>query len=61
LPAAVPTGSYGIDIKLFAGGTMIARANSAFEVIKAGFEQYVADAARDHVLHARTVAEWRPA
>lgn len=50
LPAAVPTGSYGIDIKLFAGGTMIARTNSALEVIKAGFEQYVADAARDYGL-----------
>jgi uncharacterized protein (TIGR02186 family) len=50
MPAAVPTGSYAIDIKLFAGGTMIARTNSALEVIKAGFEQYVADAARDHGL-----------
>jgi hypothetical protein len=29
---------------------MIARTNSALEVIKAGFEQYVADAARDYGL-----------
>ena len=29
---------------------MIARTNSALEVIKAGFEQYVADAAHDHGL-----------
>jgi len=50
LPADVPTGSFAIDIKLFAGGAMVARTNSALEVIKAGFEQYVADAARDHGL-----------
>jgi tetrahydromethanopterin S-methyltransferase subunit G len=28
----------------------VARTNSALEVIKAGFEQYVADAARDYGL-----------
>jgi uncharacterized protein (TIGR02186 family) len=47
LPADVPTGNYAIDVKLFAGGAMIARTNSALEVTKAGVEQYVADAARD--------------
>lgn len=47
LPANVPTGSYGIDVKLFSGGEMITRTSTALEVIKAGFEQYVADAARD--------------
>lgn len=47
LPANVPTGNYTIDVKLFADGQMVARTNSALEVIKAGFEQYVADAARD--------------
>jgi uncharacterized protein (TIGR02186 family) len=50
LPSNVPTGNYPIDVKLFAGGEMIARTSSALEVIKAGFEQYVADAARDHGL-----------
>jgi len=50
LPANVPTGSYPIDVKLFSGGEMVARTNSALEVIKAGFEQYVADAARDYGL-----------
>jgi uncharacterized protein (TIGR02186 family) len=50
LPADVPTGSYAIDVKLFSGGALMARTNSALEVIKAGFEQYVADAARDHGL-----------
>ena len=46
MPANVPTGSYAIDVKLFAEGTLVSRTNTALEVIKAGFEQYVADAAR---------------
>jgi uncharacterized protein (TIGR02186 family) len=50
LPANVPTGNYAIDVKLFAEGAMAARTNTALEVIKAGFEQYVADAARDYGL-----------
>ncbi|MFZ0102362.1 MAG: TIGR02186 family protein [Pseudolabrys sp.] len=50
MPAAVPTGTYNIDVGLFAGGALVARTNSALEVIKTGFEQYVADAARDHGL-----------
>lgn len=50
LPAAVPTGNYAIDVKLFADGTMVARTNSALEVIKAGFEQHVAETARDYGL-----------
>jgi uncharacterized protein (TIGR02186 family) len=50
LPADVPVGNYAIDVKLFADGAMVARTNSALEVTKAGFEQYVANAARDHGL-----------
>ena len=50
MPAAVPTGSYGINAELFADGVLVARTNSALEVIKTGFEQYVADAARDYGL-----------
>lgn len=50
LPANVPTGTYTVDVKLLADGQMVARTNSALEVIKAGFEQYVADAARDYGL-----------
>ena len=50
LPSEVPIGNYVIDVKLFADGEMLARANSALEIVKAGFEQYVADAARDHGL-----------
>lgn len=47
LPANVPTGSFEVDVKLFADGGLIARTGSALEVIKAGFEQFVADAARN--------------
>ena len=50
VPANVATGNYAIDVKLFADGAMVARTNTALEVIKAGFEQYVADAARDYGL-----------
>jgi uncharacterized protein (TIGR02186 family) len=50
LPANVPTGGYEVDVKLFAGGIMIATESTAFEIIKAGFEQYVAVAARDYGL-----------
>lgn len=50
LPSNAPTGSYAIDVKLFANGELIARTTSALEVIKAGFEQFVAEAARDYGL-----------
>lgn len=50
LPAGVSTGSYEVDVKLFADGAMIARAPSAFEVYKAGFEQFVSTSARTHGL-----------
>jgi uncharacterized protein (TIGR02186 family) len=50
LPAEVPIGDYDVDVKLFADNTMIARTPEAFEVIKVGFEQFVANAARDNSL-----------
>jgi uncharacterized protein (TIGR02186 family) len=46
LPPEVPTGTYDIDIKLLANGAMITRTETAFEIVKVGFEQFVADAAR---------------
>lgn len=46
LPAEVPIGGYEIDLKLFADGKNIARGNSAFEIVKAGFEQFVATSAQ---------------
>ncbi len=48
LPANVPTGTYDVDVKLFADGAFIARTTSALETKKAGFEQFITDAARDY-------------
>jgi uncharacterized protein (TIGR02186 family) len=50
LPAVVPVGNYDVDLKLFADGAMITQANSAFEIVKAGFEQYVVNSAQNHGL-----------
>lgn len=50
LPAEAPFGNYDADVKLFAEGKMLVRTNSAFEVVKVGFEQFVATAARDYGL-----------
>jgi len=50
LPAVAPFGNYDADVKLFAEGELLARTNSAFEVVKVGFEQFVATAARDYGL-----------
>jgi len=48
LPAEVPIGTYDIDIKLFANGAFVARTGTAFDIVKVGFEQFVANAARYH-------------
>jgi uncharacterized protein (TIGR02186 family) len=50
LPAEIPVGNYEVDVKLFADGNMIARAPSAFELVKVGFEQFVANSAHNHGL-----------
>jgi uncharacterized protein (TIGR02186 family) len=50
LPAGVSTGNYEVDVRLFADGAMVARAPSAFEVYKAGFEQFITTTARSHGL-----------
>jgi uncharacterized protein (TIGR02186 family) len=50
LPAYVPVGNYDVDVRLFADGKLIARAPSAFEVYKAGFEQFVTSAVRNQSL-----------
>ena len=50
IPDNAPTGSYDIDVKLFADGALLARTQTALEVVKVGFEQFVANAARDHGL-----------
>ncbi len=50
LPSQVPTGLYQIDVKLFAAGELVVETGSALRIIKAGFEQFVAEAARDYGL-----------
>jgi uncharacterized protein (TIGR02186 family) len=50
LPAESPVGTYDVDVKLFADGTMISRTSSAFEIAKVGFEQFVVTVARDYGL-----------
>jgi uncharacterized protein (TIGR02186 family) len=57
LPAETPIGNYDVDVKVFADGAMITRANSAFEIVKVGFEQFVATAAQDYgLLYGLTTA-----
>ncbi len=48
LPAESPVGSYDVDVRLFADGTELARANSALEVVKVGIEQFIVNAAANH-------------
>ena len=50
LPAEVPIGNYTVDVKLFADGSLIAHTDSAFEIVKVGFEQFVVNTAREHGL-----------
>jgi uncharacterized protein (TIGR02186 family) len=48
LPAEVPIGTYDIDVKLFADGALVSKSETAFDIVKVGFEQFVANAARNH-------------
>jgi uncharacterized protein (TIGR02186 family) len=48
LPAEAPVGNYEVDVRLFADGTELARANSALEVVKVGIEQFIVNAAANH-------------
>lgn len=50
LPATVPIGTFDIDIKLLVHGALVAKSETAFEIVKVGFEQFVANAARHHGL-----------
>ena len=50
IPDNVPTGTYDVDVKLFADGALLGRQQTALEVVKVGFEQIVANAAREHGL-----------
>jgi uncharacterized protein (TIGR02186 family) len=50
LPAEAPIGNYDVEVKVFADGALLTRASSAFEIVKVGFEQFVANAAQDYGL-----------
>ncbi|MEJ0075136.1 MAG: TIGR02186 family protein [Alphaproteobacteria bacterium] len=50
IPDNAPTGNYDIDVKVFADGALLSRQQTALEVVKVGFEQFVATAARDYGL-----------
>jgi uncharacterized protein (TIGR02186 family) len=50
VPAEAVVGDYGVDVKLFAGGAMIASANPVFEIKTVGFEHFMASAAVNHGL-----------
>lgn len=48
LPGVAPLGRYDVDVTALSGGVALARASSAFTVLKGGFEQRVALAAREN-------------
>ena len=50
LPAEVPIGTYDVEIKLFTDGVLVTKTDSAFEIVKVGFEQFVATTARQNGL-----------
>ena len=46
----LPIGNYTVDVKLFADGNLIAHTDSAFEIVKVGFEQFIANSSKQHGL-----------
>jgi uncharacterized protein (TIGR02186 family) len=48
LPAEVPIGRYDVEIKLFADGALVTQTDTSFEIVKVGFEQFVATSARQN-------------
>jgi uncharacterized protein (TIGR02186 family) len=50
LPAEVPIGTYDVDIKLLAHGALVTQTQTTFEIVKVGFEQFVATTARQNGL-----------
>jgi uncharacterized protein (TIGR02186 family) len=46
LPAEVPIGTYTVEIRLFSDGALITHTETAFDIVKVGFEQFVATTAR---------------
>lgn len=50
LPAEVPIGAYEVEIQCFADGALLTKTTTGFEIVKVGFEQFVASAARNNGL-----------
>ncbi len=50
VPAEALVGNYDVNVKLLADGAVIARTNSAFEIVTVGFEHFIANAAVDYGL-----------
>jgi uncharacterized protein (TIGR02186 family) len=50
IPGTAPTGTYRVETMLLSEGKIIAREDTAVEVVKTGFEELVARSARDHGL-----------
>jgi len=48
LPAQVPIGTYQVEIRLFSDGALVTQTETAFEIVKVGFEQFVANTARQN-------------
>lgn len=48
IPDNAPTGTYNVEVKLFADGALLARTTTALEVQKVALEQFLATAAREH-------------
>jgi uncharacterized protein (TIGR02186 family) len=57
IPAGAPIGTYNVELKLFADGALVASSNEAFDIVKEGFEQFVAESAVNHgLLYGLTAA-----
>jgi uncharacterized protein (TIGR02186 family) len=50
IPGIAPTGTYQVEALLLSKGEVIARESTAIEVLKTGFEELLASAAREHGL-----------
>ena len=50
LPGQVPIGTYDVEIKLFSNGALVTKSDTAFEIVKVGFEQFVATSSRQNGL-----------
>jgi uncharacterized protein (TIGR02186 family) len=47
VPATAPTGQYEVDVHVFLNGVLAAQQTTAIEVVKTGFEAFVAQQARE--------------